>query len=182
MNSYRIYNLHDIDLNEVYAYSKYSVGKFEYLFGHEGTTKFYYKYNFFTLASCNKEIHKMYRQLTGFVGEFLSEVSYPDDNVWMQSWMNFHKEDEVLKSHNHDFDVHGYITISNHKSDTVFTEGEKELWRIENKPLQIYIGTGRVNHHVEVTESYKDERITIGFDLALKNSFTNNFSFIPVVI
>ena len=87
MNSYRIYNLHDIDLNEVYAYSKYSVGKFEYLFGHEGTTKFYYKYNFFTLASCNKEIHKMYRQLTGFVGEFLSEVSYPDDNVWMQSWV-----------------------------------------------------------------------------------------------
>ena len=75
-------------------------------------------------------------------------------------------------------------TLTNHKSDTVFTDGENgsELWRIENKPLQVYLGPGRIYHHVEVKEDYDDERITLGFDVQMKDMISDNFSFIPIAL
>ena len=51
---------------------------------------------------------------------------------------------------------------------------------MENKPLQVYIGPGRMHHHVEVKEDFDDERITLGFDLQLSDTISENFSFIPI--
>jgi hypothetical protein len=126
----------------------------------------------------------LYLEVVKAVKNFFQLHNISSDSVWLQTWMNIHKETEVLKSHSHDYPIHGYISLTNHNTDTVFTDGHdgKEIYRIENKPLQLYLGPGYRHHHIEVRESYSDERITLGFDIQLDDVITENFSFIPIVL
>ena len=182
---HKVYQLEDLDQQRLCEYVKLSVAKFEHLFGgRECATEFYYLYNFFSIASCNQETYNLYTQVVDCVRDYAELNGLPDEQVWLQSWINFHRQDDVLKSHSHDFPLHGYITLSNQKTDTVFTDGENgsELWRIENKPLQVYLGPGRIHHHVEVREDFDDERITLGFDVQMKDMISDNFSFIPIAL
>ena len=182
---HNVYQLNNLDQDKLIEYVKLSVAKFEHLFGgREFATEFYYLYNFFTIASCQQEVYNLYTQVVDCVRDYVEINGLPDEQVWLQSWINNHKQDQVLKSHCHDFPLHGYITLTNHKSDTVFTDGENgsELWRIENKPLQVYLGPGRIYHHVEVKEDFDDERITLGFDVQMKDMISDNFSFIPIAL
>ena len=60
-------------------------------------------YNIFGLTSPTRVFFDLFTELRGFVYDFQS------DDVWMQSWVNYHMPDEVLKWHNHEWEYHGYI-------------------------------------------------------------------------
>lgn len=180
---YKLYDIsdRDIDQSDLLNYVQMSVAKFNHLYGGlTHATEFYYLYNFFTVASCNRNVYKLYLSLVDSIRDYLGK----QDNVWMQTWMNVHRESEVLKSHSHEYAYHGYVSLSSHNTNTVFTDGEdgNEMYKIRNLPMQIYIGPGYRHHHVEVIDSFDDERITLGFDLQLTDTVTENFSFIPVVL
>jgi hypothetical protein len=70
------------------------------------------------------------------------------------------------------------------KSCTVFTDkpNGKELYRVENKVGQIYIGPGYRFHHVEMLEPFAGERITFGFDLENRDRIIDNMGLIPIII
>lgn len=179
MTDYKLYQI-DVNLSELTEYIKLSNSKFYHLFGRNNSTDFYYMYNFFSIASCNEHVYKLYKELLRCIRDYTT----PKDNLWMQSWINLHRKDEVLKSHSHDFPIHGYITITDQKTTTVFTDSQNGniMYEVQNKPGQIYLGPGYRYHHVRVDEDYDDERITLGVDLQDSNMISENFSFIPIIL
>ena len=78
----------------------------------------------------------------------------------MQSWLNFHKHDEVLDWHNHTWPYHGYICIEPQETTTVFEEYE-----IKNEIGNIYFGSGFKPHKVRNDTQFDGIRMTIGFDV-----------------
>jgi len=97
----------------------------------------------------------------------------------MQSWLNFHSSDEVLKKHSHEWPFHGYISVDPKSTTTVF-----EKYEIENKIGQIYIGPGGkgYEHYVRVNNPYEGKRITIGFDITdIPNRGYKNLGLTPIL-
>lgn len=187
MKDYQIYNIGSENINQskLIDYVNLSVDKFNHLYGGmDHATKYYYLYNFFSIASCNYDVYQLYLSLVDCIRHYFNFYEIEKNQVWIQSWMNVHKQDEVLKSHSHAYPYHGYITLTNQNTHTVFTddyEGE-ELYRIVNFPLQIYIGPGYRHHHVSVMKPFDGERITLGFDIEINNTISDNFSFIPITL
>lgn len=121
----------------------------------ENLTENYHRYNLFSITSGSVYFHQIYKCFRNFIFDNL-----PDRRIWFQSWLNYHKEDEVLDWHTHAWDYHGYISIDPKDTTTEFDEYE-----IDNKVGQIYFGRGYRNHRVNVKTSYPGPRITIGFDI-----------------
>ena len=103
----------------------------------------YDKYNVFGLTSPTQVYYDLFNELRGFVYDYTGDV----DRLWMQSWVNYHMPDQVLRWHNHHWPIHGYISIRPHKTKTVF-----EGYEIDNEVGNIYIGPGNRYHRVEVLE------------------------------
>ena len=144
--------------------------KFNDLYGHEEFTKAYPTYNMFTLTATDSLMYQLFKELQVMVRSVLGEQP-----LWIQCWMNYHTQSEVLDWHNHDWPWHGYITIDPKKTNTVF-----EDITIENKPAQIYFGEGHKKHKVEVLEPYEGHRITLGYDITNKAGERSKYvSFIP---
>tara|TARA_B100001250_G_scaffold302124_1_gene263828 strand:- start:1660 stop:2172 length:513 start_codon:yes stop_codon:yes gene_type:complete len=136
----------------------------------EDTTWTYHRYNIFGLTSPTRVFYELYNELRGFCYEYTGA-----DQLWMQSWVNYHMPDKVLTRHNHTWPVHGYISIRPHKTKTVF-----DGFEIDNEIGNVYIGPGLLHHHVEVLEDYDTPRITIGFDLLTDpTSLSGNIGLIP---
>jgi len=193
--NYRIYNSEFISskMMAIRHEGKIHHAKYNGLFkaiSDKGSTWDYTMYNVFSLTAGSVLFHQIYKELTFVIKDFLKEKNsvlindYNEvSNVWVESWMNYHKQDEVLDWHDHLFDFHGYISVDPKDSTTEF-----ENYSIKNKPGNIYIGPGNRKHRVVVDTPYTDTRITLGFDLKLvKPSLTNhdslseNLSFIPVI-
>ena len=114
----------------------------------------YDKYNVFGLTSPTQVFYDLFKELRGFV------YDYTDGDLWIQSWVNYHMPDQVLKWHNHQWPIHGYISIRPHKTKTVF-----ENYEIKNEIGNVYIGPGNRHHEVQVLEPFDTPRITLGFDI-----------------
>ena len=150
----------------------------------KGSTWDYKMYNIFSLSAGSPLFHQIYKELTFVIKDFLKTKNHASindsnevSNVWLESWLNYHKQDEVLDWHDHTFDFHGYISIDPKDSTTEF-----ENYSIKNKPGNIYIGPGNRKHRVVVDTPYPDTRITLGFDLLFKRGdISKNLSFIPVI-
>lgn len=142
-------------------------------------------YNVYGLCSCNQWFYEIYKSQIEAIREYfkMSNTEVPNQ-LWLQSWINSHTPTQVLKSHNHDWPWHGYISIDPKKSHTVFTDKPNgtELYRVENKIGQLYIGPGHRFHHVELLEPFMGERITFGFDLECNDRIMDNIGFLPVII
>ena len=150
---------------------EFAAFKFEDVYGHRDFTKAYAGYNLFTHTATDLLMYKLFKELQSRVRSVLG-----DQPLWMQSWMNQHKQEEVLDWHNHDWDWHGYISIEPKKTNTVF-----EDFVVENKVGQIYFGEGHKLHKVEVLEPYEGLRITLGFDITNKIDTRSKYvSFIPI--
>ena len=129
----------------------------------------YDKYNVFGLTSPTQVFYDLFKELRGFV------YDYTDDDLWIQSWVNYHMPDQVLKWHNHQWPIHGYISIRPHKTKTVF-----ENYEIKNEIGNVYIGPGNRHHEVQVLEPFDTPRITIGFDITDRPQQANaNLGMIP---
>lgn len=126
------------------------------LFPNQDTTWLYGQYNIFSITAPSTNFYKIYKELSDVIRSQLGTTQ----PLWIQAWMNYHREDQLLKWHAHDFDYHGYICIDPKKTKTVF-----DGYEIENKPGQIYFGPGKRFHKVESLESFTDVRTTIGFDV-----------------
>ena len=97
---------------------------------------------------------------------------------WIQCWLNYHKQDEVLDWHNHAFPMHGYVSIRPHYTTTTFGDYE-----VKNEIGNIYIGPGHRDHKVIVNKEWKDDmpRLTLGYDIITDvNIPDNQFSAIPL--
>ena len=129
----------------------------------------YDKYNLFGLTSPTKVFYNLFKELRGFV------YDYTDGDLWMQSWVNYHMPDQLLKRHNHAWPIHGYICINPHLTKTVFDDYE-----IENRIGDVYIGPGGKHHEVQLIEPFYTPRITIGFDVTDRPHQANaNLGMIP---
>jgi hypothetical protein len=133
------------------------------------TTWNFDKYNIFTITSSSLLFYNLYKELNYHIRSFIGD----DRPLWLQSWLNYHKGNEVervLDPHSHEWDYHGYISIEPQNTTTIFHKG----YKIDNKVGQIYMGLGNgegnirpeLTHYVKINKPYEGTRITIGFDVA----------------
>lgn len=128
-------------------------------------------YNIFAITSPSPLFYDILQEMKQQVREFTG-VKGP---MWFQSWINYHKPDEVLDWHDHQWPWHGYFSIDPKNTKTVF-----EGYEIINEVGNVYIGPGFRKHKVEVLESYETPRITLGFDIETRpNLCYEQFSLIP---
>lgn len=153
--------------------------------GTDNITWQFSNYNVFGVCSCNQWFYDIYTSLISAIREYhrLANIELPKQ-LWLQSWINSHTPNQVLKTHNHDWPMHGYMSIDPKKSYTVFTDKPNgtELYRVENKVGQFYVGPGYRFHHVELTEPFEGERITFGFDLENRDRIFDNIGFFPIIL
>lgn len=176
--SYNLY--HSKTINENYdafvSECNLAHSNFRREYGTTDSTWAYDRYNIFTLTSPSILFYDLFKELS----ECIRDHAGHDKPIWMQSWINFHKQDEVLDWHGHPWPYHGYISVDPKKSRTCFRE-----WEIENKIGQIYIGPSSLNelyqHKVEVDEPYDGYRITIGFDCTETPKHNSVLQFIPIL-
>lgn len=145
---------------------------------HDGdSTWSYQEYNVASLMYGSEPFYYVWRDIRQAVRDFMNT----DEPLWIQSWLNFHTPDQVLKWHSH-ANTHGFISIDPKKTKTVFREGtmapnrtdlhtigETNLYEIDNEVGKIYIGASKDRvHQVEVLEDFDTPRITIAFDINTK--------------
>ena len=136
----------------------------------------YDKYNIFSLAAGSTLFYQIYKNLIFVVKDYLKDQT-DSDTIWIESWLNYHKQDDVLDWHDHEFRFHGYISIDPKDTVTEFKE-----YSIKNQPGNIYIGPGNRKHRVVVNQSYNDTRLTLGFNLIIDSRDNiNNLGFIPII-
>lgn len=127
------------------------------IYKDKDTTSTYYEYNIFSITAGSIYFYNLYKELRDIIRGEIKEGP-----LWMQAWINLHKEDQVLDWHNHDWDYHGYISIDPKNTITEF-----EGYNIKNQVGQIYFGPGNRLHRVKVTDPFDGTRITIGYDVTL---------------
>lgn len=141
------------------------------------TTWKYNRYNIFSITSASDLYYELYKELCGFVREYIGK----DSRIWMESWLNYHtyKDLKSLDWHGHKFPFHGYIAIDPKNTVTEFKD-----FKIENKPGQIYMGLGYkgMEHRVVALEEYDGYRSTLAFNCTISDNtpFADNMLF-PVL-
>jgi len=141
-----------------------------------GSTWDYKIYNIFSLAAGSELFYQIYKDLIFVVKDYIKDQKEIPNSYWIQSWLNYHKQDEVLDWHDHPYLYHGYISI-----DPKDTTIEFKKYSIQSKPGNIYIGLGNNPHRVVVNTPYTDTRITLGFDILTSLDRTDSLSFIPII-
>ena len=140
---------------------------------NKNSTWLYRTYNIFSLTGGSEHFYDLYKDLIDVIKLYLPN----EKNYWFMSWLNFHKQNEVLNWHNHICEHHGYISIDPKKTITQF-----ENYSIKNEVGNIYIGPGYRKHKVNLLEKYDGQRITLGFDLITKPNEANDLlSLIPII-
>ena len=177
---YKIYNSKLIVENQ-HEMIKHADDAYEYFkkYFNEDSTWSYGKYNFFSLTSPSQLYYNLFMELKTIIKDFVPKYNY----AWIQCWLNYHHSDQVLDWHTHNWDYHGYISIDPKKTRTIFRDYE-----IVNQVGNIYIGPGNREHKVVVDVIYSTPRITLGFDIMIKNEDKNfklvnphnMFSLIPI--
>lgn len=141
------------------------------IFQNQSSTWTYAQYNLFALTAPSPLFYDLFLELKTVINSYI-DVS----PKWMQCWMNYHNQNEVLDWHNHEWPFHGYISIDPKQTRTVFREYE-----IVNEVGNIYIGPGGREHKVVVDSEYSSPRLTLGFDVQTEGSLPDSMlSLIPI--
>jgi len=138
------------------------------------TTWNYGLYNIFSVTAGDEYFYKLFLEIKNLIKEYHSK----NETLWMQSWINYHKSNEVLDWHNHIWLIHGYVSIDPKKTKTIFEDGTEIVNEIGN----IYIGPCHLRHKVVIDKPFEGNRITLGFDV-INNSYkkyNDKISFIPL--
>tara|TARA_Y100000114_G_scaffold123171_1_gene118677 strand:+ start:674 stop:1204 length:531 start_codon:yes stop_codon:yes gene_type:complete len=164
-----IINYHNFFVDECHFVHE----NFKKTFPDKDSTWGYHYYNVFAATSPSPIWYDLYKQLRTIVREYVGT----EDPLWFQSWLNFHKPDQVLDWHDHNWPYHGYISIDPKGTRTVFKDYE-----VKNEIGNIYIGPGHRRHKVEVDEVYDGPRITLGFDIHTEPSKPfDQWSLLPLI-
>ena len=156
----------------------------------DNLTWIYQRYNIFSILAGSHYYWNLFKDLGVCIQKHILETLKQElpKNMWIQSWLNFHTKDELLKRHNHADNgngyMHGFISIEPQDTKTMFYENyeDKEpIYHIDNKIGNIYIGDGNKWHEVVSNNDFDGDRITLGFDVMTRNSPTNHFGFIPII-
>jgi len=139
----------------------------------------YNVYNIFAVSAGYEMFYNLYKDLQFIVRDYLQK----DEPMWMQSWANYHYENDLLDWHAHfGWECHGYISIDPKNSTTMF-----DGFEINNEVGNIYIGPSTVQHKVYSNGQYDGHRITCGFDIGSKDVLLDmqernaiNISFMPI--
>tara|TARA_R100000742_G_C4216900_1_gene41753 strand:- start:48 stop:617 length:570 start_codon:yes stop_codon:yes gene_type:complete len=170
------------NLNHFKEYANLAHKRFEFSYGKKSSTDFYRYYNCVSLLVGSTHYYKLFKD----VFKLIRKYSKSKKPLWFQCWLNFHYEKDLLKWHNHSEALyHGYISIDPKNTETVFKN-----YVIKNKVGNIYIGPSLNEHKVISKKPYKDNRITIAFDVVdektikkLYNQYGDvdiNTSFLPI--
>ena len=155
-------------ITDLYAVHEF----FKKSFPEKDSTWSYNLYNIFCATSPSPLWYDLLVELKKYIREFIGH----ENPLWMQSWLNFHKPEEVLDWHNHEWPYHVYISIDPKNTETVF-----DNYKIKNELGNIYIGPGNRMHKVEVIEPFTTPRITLGFDIHEEPDFPyQQFSLMPI--
>jgi hypothetical protein len=149
-------------------------------------TMYYGLYSIYSIAAPSEHFYNIYLALTECVNLYFETYSITKPKqVWIQSWLNNHKNSEVLEKHKHGFDLHGYISIDPRDTETVFFDGEdhnKELYKVTNNPGKLYLGPGDRPHYVNNLTNWSGQRFTLGFDVIQSPTTLYNLGAIPIVL
>jgi hypothetical protein len=154
MHNYKLYQSEHVLKNQQHFIDQCVQVKESFPF--EDTTNSYYKYNIFSLTAGSVYFYALYKELKDFI-----RTQLPTQQLWMQSWVNMHTQENVLDWHDHSWDYHGYISIDPKNTTTEF-----KRYTITNNVGQIYFGPGGNMHKVNVVTPYTGDRITIGYDVS----------------
>lgn len=157
--NYSIYQSDYIQRNQqaFIKFAELAHKRFEFNFPNTSSTFFYRYYNLVPFTFGSIEYYEFYQNIKAVIRQFTNR----SDPLWFQTWLNFHKQDQVLQRHTHNGSFcHGYVSIDPKNTETTF-----DGYTIENKVGQLYIGPSDRFHTVEVKEPYLDTRITIAFDV-----------------
>jgi len=140
--------------------------------------------NTFTLMSVSNDWYKLYEEIVLSIHRYFKKNNIDTQGLWLRTWPAILRGEEEHKSHSHkQWPFAGYVSLDAQGSDTVYTDGKdgEEIYRIKNKPGQMYIGPGTTFHHVEKSKPYKQPRISVGYDIELsRNVVPNEYNFIPI--
>ena len=175
--------------NHFIEYANLAHQRFNFAYGNKtsfnqnSSTWFYRYYNITCLTFGSSLYYKLFSDLQSLI----KEIAKNKKPLWYQSWLNFHKPNEVLNWHDHkDCLFHGYISIDPKESETEF-----EDYKIKNEIGNIYIGKPEKKHKVNVLKPFDGHRITIAFDVVDENCINDiyknfgkldvNTGFIPII-
>ena len=172
------------NLKHFKKYANLAYDRFKFSYGETSSTAFYKYYNCVSLLVGSIYYYKMFEDVFKIVRKY-SNTKQP---LWFQCWLNFHKKNDLLKWHNHEESLfHGYICIDPKNTETVF-----QNYTIKNQTGNVYIGPSYRYHKVVSKKDYKDERITIAFDIIDEKSIKKlykkygevdiNTSFLPLYL
>jgi hypothetical protein len=137
----------------------------------EDITWEFYRYNLFNYSVGSYQLYTVFSSIVSGYKEYIKllNVQAPKQ-LWMQAWINCHHDDSLLKTHNHQGRIHGYINIDPKKSRTIFPDdnGGDDLYVVENYVGLMYIGLGHMMHYVESEHIPESDtpRITIAFNIS----------------
>ena len=190
-NNYIIRNFSYIkeNHNHFIEYANLAHQRFNFAFGNKtsfnqnSSTWFYRYYNITCLTFGSSLYYKLFSDLQSLI----KEIAKHKKPLWYQSWLNFHKPNEVLDWHNHyECLLHGYISIDPKESETEF-----EDYKIKNEIGNVYIGKPEKKHKVNILKPYDGHRITIAFDIIDEDNVNSiykkygnidiNTGFIPII-
>lgn len=183
MTKYKLYEIVEIVKNKQQIIDEcyLSIDRFAQMFPGASSTWGYQLYNTFNLTAGSISFYNILYELKSAIRHF----SGSHEPLWLQSWINFHYQDEVLKKHNHvESSFHGFFSIEPMDTHTVFDEYE-----IKNEPGLLYIGPSYLTHYVRVNTPFEGRRITVAFDVLNQedmhksiNKHNNNvsLSFMPI--
>jgi len=175
--------------NHFIEYANLAHQRFNFAYGNKtsfnqnSSTWFYRYYNITCLTFGSSLYYKLFSDLQNL----FKEITNNKKPLWYQSWLNFHKPNEVLDWHNHyECLLHGYISIDPKESETEF-----EDYKIKNEIGNVYIGKPEKKHKVNVLKPYDGHRITIAFDIIDEDNVNSiykkygnidiNTGFIPII-
>jgi len=150
--------------------------------GLNNTTARFDKYNF--LRFKNENITILKKEIIKFHNQVLDYFKQPLLNeLYVQCWVNILREGEQIKPHIHgvypDTYLGGHICVQCENTSTNYINpinqiNNPEIFESKNEVGKITLFQNNIPHYTSLNNS-KKERITIAFDLKVKNPQQENF-------
>jgi len=148
--------------------------------GNKSVTSRYKYYNLFNYK--NEEIIKLKKYIIEAHNNLLNNYRLPlPNNLWAQCWFNVLRKGEQIKPHIHGTDpdcyLSGHFMVKSQETNTIFINpqnqiNEPSIYKSNNKEGKMTLFQSCIPHYTD-KQIDKEERISIAFDLSLKEINSN---------